>query len=138
MIKTDPISLNHHEAPFKTNVSIDLSEDLSLSASVENVLVEVVLAQHTSTKVFKDVPIYALCSLNKNRKIHLSTEKVDVFVKGSKKRLESMRSSDISSYVNCVDLEENASYDVPVITDLPFGVKLIKTVPGAVHLDIKN
>jgi len=52
--------------------------------------------------------------------------------------MEQMRMADVFAYVNCADLQENTSYDLPVATHLPSGLRLVKAVPSIIHVDIEN
>lgn len=70
--------------------------------------------------------------------MELHPKKVKIIAKGQQKRIEQMRKVDIFAYVDCTELMESTSYDLPVNVNLPSGLQLIKIDPAIIHIEIKK
>jgi YbbR domain-containing protein len=70
--------------------------------------------------------------------MQLTPQTINIKVTGQKHRIEQMRTADIFAYVNCADLLESTSYDLPVSLHLPSGLKLVKATPAVIHVEIEN
>ena len=137
-IHTKPIKLDNRQISFKENVQIALPKNGRIKVDPPRVSVAFSLVQHTSTQEFDNIPVLALYAPEKPRTMNLSPQTIKITVTGQKHRIEQMRTADVFAYVNCVNLLESTSYELPVAVHLPSGLKLIKTTPSIIHVNIEK
>lgn len=136
-IHTEPIKLTDRQNSFKESVKIAPPQVGRIRVDPDWVSVDFSLVQHSSTEEFDDIPVRLLCASDESRKMELHPKKVKIIAKGQQKRIEQMRKVDIFAYVDCTELIESTSYDLPVNVNLPSGLQLIKTDPAIIHIDIE-
>jgi len=137
-IHTEAVKLDNRQISFKENVRIALPRNGRMQADPAWVSVAFSLVQHTSTQEFENIPVRILCAPGETRTMRLSPQTINITVAGQKHRIEQMRTADLFAYVDCADLLESTSYDLPVGIHLPSGLKLAKAVPAIIHVDIEN
>ncbi len=137
-IHTIPIKLTDRQTSFKESVPVALPHIGRISVDPDWVSVDFTLVQHTSTQRFSDIPVHILNASGESRKMSLQPNRIKITVKGQKKRIEQMQVIDVFAYVNCAELKESTSYDLPVVINLPSGLQLVHTDPATIHVDIKN
>lgn len=137
-VHTEPTHLTDRQASFKESVPIALPQAGRIRVDPSRVSVDFMLEQRTSTQEFDHIPIRILCASGQTRKIELQPKTIKITVKGQQQRIEQMRTDDVFAYVNCTDLTESTSYDLPVAIKLPSGLQLVKTDPATIHINIGN
>lgn len=137
-ILTENINLADRQDSFKESVPIALPQVGRMAVDPDWVSVEVILETRSSTASFEKIPIKLVCSPGEERKIELAPQVVNILVQGNKKQLETLNGNSLFAYVNCHDLSEAASYELPVHVELPEGVEVIKMEPAIVNVNIIN
>ena len=137
-IHTEPIKLDDRQTSFKESVPIALPQAGRVRVDPDWVSVGFSLVQHTSTQEFDNIPVRVLCASGDTRQMNLHPKTIKITVTGQEKRINQMRTADVFAYVSCAELTESTGYDLPVITHLPSGLKLVKTQPAVIHVDIEN
>ena len=137
-IHTEPIKLDDRQTSFKESVQVALPQAGRIRIDPDWVSVELSLVQHTSTQEFSNIPVRILTASGESRQMKLNPKTITITVQGQKQRIKQMRTADVFAYVSCADLTESTGYDLPVITHLPSGLKLLKTLPAVIHVDIEN
>jgi len=137
-IHTEAIKLDNRQISFKESVQIALPQNGRIKVDPAWVSVNFSLVQHTSTQEFDNVPVRALYASGETRTMKLTPQTIKITVKGQKHRIEQMRTANVFAYVDCANLQESTSYDLPVVAHLPSGLKLVKATPAIIHVDIEN
>ena len=137
-IRTEAVNLDDRQISFKESVQVALPQSGRIKVDPAWVTVDFFLVQHNGTQEFDNIPVRILSAPGETRIMTLSPQAVKIEVTGPKDRIEQMRTAEVFAYVNCADLQESTSYDLPVAIHLPSGLKLVKAVPAAIHVDIEN
>jgi len=137
-IHTEAVKLDNRQISFKESVQVALPQNGRIQVDPAWVSVDFSLVQHTSTQEFDNIPVRALYASGESRTMKLSPQTIKITVAGQKHRIEQMRRADVFAYANCADLLESTSYDLPVAIHLPSGLKLVKTTPAIIHVEIEN
>ena len=137
-IYTEPIQLKNHTSTFKENVRIALPQDGRLQVEPKRVSVEFILAERSSTKTFENVPVRVLCNPDEKRRVNLQPLTVNITVHGGQQKIEALNPDELFAYISCTELTESTGYEMPVRINLPEGVRMIKSEPAAVHVEIGN
>lgn len=137
-IHTEEIDLEDRQATFKESVPITLPQLGRMSSDPDWVSVEVILIARDSTAVFEKVPVRIVSASGQNWKVDIFPQTINVMVKGQKQTIEQLKDTELFAYVNCHDLSEAASYELPVVIDLPADIQAIKIEPAVVKVDITN
>ncbi len=137
-IHTESIELKDRQISFKESFPIALPQEGRIRVDPDWVSVDFSLVQRSSTQEFDQIPVQILCAPGKNRNIMAQPQSVTITVKGQMQRIEQLRKADFFAYVNCTELTEKTGYDLPVIVNIPSGLKIVKTDPAVVHVTIEN
>jgi hypothetical protein len=137
-IHTEPIRLNERQSSFKESVPIALPPIGRMRVDPDWVSVDITVEQHTSVQEFDGIPVRILCASGETRQMDLQPTAITITVKGRQQRIEQMRAADVFAYVDCADLTESTSYDLPVSIRLPAGLQLVRTEPSTLQVDVKN
>ena len=137
-IHTEPIKLDGRQTSFKERVQVALPQAGRIRVDPDWVSVDFSLAQHTSTQEFENIPVRILSTPGEPRQMTLQPQTITITVQGQERRIKQMQTADVFAYVDCADLTASTGYDLPVIAHLPSGLKLIKTHPAVIHVDIEN
>jgi hypothetical protein len=135
-IHTESIDMKNRQESFKENVRIALPQGGRLEANPDRVSVQITLEARSSTVVMEKVPVRVLSSPGDRRRINVQPLSISVTIRGQQQRIDQLRAGGLFAYVSCMELDENTGYDLPVTVDLPAGLKLIKTEPAAVRVEI--
>ncbi len=136
-IQTEEVDLKNRQSSFKESVPIAQANG-RMSVKPDWVSVEVVLEERNREAVYEKIPVRIMCASGDSRKFKVFPEIVNVKVQGQKDQIESIRSTDIFAYVSCDELTENASYELPVLINLPVNVQSSKAEPATVQVDISG
>ena len=136
-IHTEPIKLDDRQTSFKESVPVALPQTGRMRVDPERVSVGFLLVKHTSTQEFDNIPVRILNASGETRRMTLNPKTITITVQGQEQRIKQMRTADVFAYVSSADLTESTGYDLPVTTHLPSGLKLVKTHPAVVHVDIE-
>lgn len=137
-IQTDPVELSDRKGSFKESVPIALPQAGRMRVEPDWVTVEFFLEARSATQDFEKIPVRVLSAPGEKRLITVQPTTVNITVSGQQQRIEQLRSADVFAYVGCYDLAESTGYDLPVVVDLPTGLKLVGTEPSVVHVEISN
>lgn len=137
-IHTEPINLTDRQVTFKETVPVALPHTGRIRVEPDWISVECLLVEHSSEKTFSGIPLNMLYTPGEHRQIEVSPQTLNVVVKGQAKRIEEIKATDISAYIKCMDLIESTKYELPVVVDLPVGIKLIRAEPSVVNVRIIN
>ena len=137
-IHTEKIDLKDRQTSFKESVPISLPQLGRMSSDPDWGSIEVILVARDSTAVFEKVPVRIVCDSGQERRIDIFPDTVNVMIKGQKQNIEQLKNTELFAYVNCHDLTEAASYELPVVIDLPADIQAVKTEPAVVKVDITN
>ena len=137
-IHTEPVDLKDRQDTFKESVPIALPQVGRMSVDPDWVSVEIFLETRDRTETFEEIPVQVLSAPGEQRQINLEPQMVTVVIKGQEQQIEDLRKNQIFAYVNCLNLIESASYDLPVIIDLPSGIQMVKAEPGVVRVEVQN
>ncbi len=135
-LSTLPLSLNQRSASFMEKTSVSLPPDSRLEIEPEWVNVTVELAERTRDRTFMSVPLRILGVPLEKRRIGVVPDRVNVVVGGAQQRVEKLSMENLTVYVRCDALTASTAYDLPVQVDLPDGIRLIKTEPSVVKIEI--
>jgi YbbR domain-containing protein len=135
-LSTDMITLDQQPASFMEQVAVAAPLHMHLDLEPTWVEVSVDLAERVSERRFINVPLNVLNTPREERFFNIAPERIHLIVSGAQKRIERLQMDAITAYVRCNELETTTSYDLPVQVDLPEGIKLIKTEPSVVRVDI--
>lgn len=135
-IHTEALDLKDRQTSFKETVQIALPKSSRMTVEPDWVSVEVFLEQRSSTQVLEKIPVRTLCSPGDRRNILVSPQTISVTVSGQQQKIEQIRPTDIFAYVNCYDLLEAATYELPVSVNLPDGLQLVKAEPSVLQVEI--
>lgn len=135
-IRTVPIELKNRQATFKENIRIDLPQGSGLQAEPDRVSVEFVLAAHRGTTTIDNLPVHVMFPPGETRAISIQPQTVNVTVQGPQQRIEQLRMTDLSAFVNCTELTESSVYEVAVNINLPTGLQVVTTDPLVVEVRI--
>ncbi|AKJ65357.1 YbbR-like domain-containing protein [Kiritimatiella glycovorans] len=134
-LRTEPIELGGHVSSFATDVPVVLPGRL-WDAELEpaRARVQITIANRIMTRTFERIPIYILHGGDGRFtfSVHPSTARLSV--RGSGGRIESLNSERMRLYVDCSGIDEAATYELPIETDLPAGIEKVETVPDAVRV----
>jgi YbbR domain-containing protein len=67
----------------------------------------------------------------------MSPTRVNITLRGSPQRVQSLSTKDVYTYVDCSDLPEPTDYEVPVRVDTPPGVQVEKIEPATVKVTMR-
>jgi len=137
-IQTEPVELSDRKGSFKESVPIAVPQAGRMRVEPDWVTVEFFLVARNATEEFDKVPVRVLSAPGEERLITVQPTTVNITVSGQHQRIEQLRSADVFAYVQCYDLAESTGYDLPVVVDLPAGLKLVETEPSVVHVEIGN
>ena len=137
-VSTEAVSLDNRQISFKESTQIALPPNGRIKVDPSWVYVDFTLVQHANTQDFDNIPVRVLLAPGETRTVSLSPEAVRITLSGPADRMEQVRKNEIFAYVNCAELIENATYDLPLELHLPPGLKFVKAVPSVVHVDIEN
>ena len=137
-IHTIPIDLKDRQTSFKESFPVALPESSRLEVDPDWVSVEFKLIEHGSIQEIQDLPVQVVCTSGSHRRFEVIPAAVKITIKGQQQKIEQIRADNVLAYVSCTELEENATYDVPVAVNLPAGVHLIKSEPSVVKVTISN
>ncbi|HEY5652846.1 MAG TPA: CdaR family protein [Pontiella sp.] len=135
-IHTEPIVLDDRQGPFKESVPIALPQVGRMQVDPDWVSVEFALETRNRTKTFEQIPVRTMCAPGERREININPKTVSITVRGQQERIEKMFSVDASAYVSCYELSESTRYDLPIAVTLPDGIKLVKTEPAVIHVEV--
>lgn len=137
-IHTAPVELKDRQTSFKESVPVALPESSRLLVKPDWVSVEFSLIERSSTQFIENIPIQVVCNPGERRHIKIMPPIVNISVKGLQQQIEQIKAENIFAYVNCTDLNENTTYDLPISVNTPDGVHLIETDPAFVKVVISN
>jgi len=137
-IQTEPVELDDRKGSFKESVPIALPQAGRMRVDPDWVTVEFFLEARSATEEFEKIPVRILSAPGEERLITVQPTSVNITVSGQQQRIEQLRMADVFAYVGCYDLAESTGYDLPVVVDLPAGLKLVETEPSVVHVEIGN
>jgi len=136
-VHTVPVSLDGRYNSFKTHVSIAAAGQPWV-AEPDRVAVEVSLVERFATRRLEKRPVRPLLASDDSRVVLVRPEQVDVELKGTPQRIEQLNPENVYTYVDCTDLTEPTSYEVPVRVDLPPGILIEKIEPSVVEVTVKT
>ncbi len=137
-IHTEAIDLKNRQGSFKESVPIAVPQVGRMSVEPNWVSVEVVLEERDSTAQFDHVPVRILEASGENRSVRVIPETIRVTVQGLKDQVLSLQEKDVFAYINCEELIENTSYELPVVVNLPVNMQHIKAEPAVVQVIISS
>ncbi|MBI9019850.1 MAG: hypothetical protein JEZ10_01165 [Verrucomicrobia bacterium] len=136
-VRTAPISLDGRYNSFKTHVAV-AANGQPWTADPERVSVQLELVERVATRRIEKNAVRPLLASDDTRVVKIRPEKVDLVLRGSPQRLESLNDADVYAYVDCTELTESAEYEVPVRVDVPPGVQVEKIEPPVVQVVVKK
>jgi YbbR domain-containing protein len=136
-VHTVPVSLDGRYNSFKTHVNIAAAGQPWI-AEPDRVSVEVFLVERLTTRRVAKSLVRPLLASDDSRIVQIRPDQVDVVLKGSPLRIEQLNPQDVYTYVDCNDLTEPTSYEVPVRVDLPAGLQVEKIEPSVVQVTVKT
>lgn len=137
-IHTEPIDLSNRQSSFKETTRIALPQAGRVLAEPEWVSVEFFLEARDSEATFEKIPVRVMGAPGERRRITVAPETINLTVRGRRQRVEQIRAAEIFAYVNCHDLTESTTYELPVAINLPSGIQAIKTDPQVVLVEVEN
>ncbi len=137
LIRTVPIRLDGRYNSFKTHVAVAVNGQ-PWTAAPERVSVEIELVERVATRQIENVQVRSLLASDNAQVVKIRPGKVDIILRGSPVRIESLTARDVYAYVDCTELTESAEYEVPVRVDVPTGVQVEKIEPAAVQVVVKK
>lgn len=137
-LHTEVIQLKNRTTSFKVNAQLDLPQDGRLQVEPDRVSVEFVLAERSSTATFEKVPVRVLLNPGERRRVDVQPLTVDITLSGGQQKIDALKASDLFAYVTCTELTQSAGYELPIRINLPAGVRMIKSEPAAVRVEIGN
>ncbi len=113
-IHTELVDLNNRQSSFKESQRIALPQAGRMLVEPDWVSVEVVLEARDGEVEFEKVPVRVMCAPGERRQITVTPEFITVTARGREQRVEQARGADVFAYVNCHELTESTTYDLPV------------------------
>jgi len=136
-VRTVPISLDGRYNSFKTHAKI-ASDGQPWEAVPDRVAVDLTLSEHLAIRRVGQSLVRPLLASDDTRVVRIRPERVDVVLKGTPQRIETLDLRDIYTYIDCTELTEPTEYKVPVRVDLPAGVHVEKMEPPVVNVTVKT
>lgn len=136
-VRTVPISLDGRYNSFKTHAKI-ASDGQPWEAVPDRVAVDLTLSEHLAIRRVGQSLVRPLLASDDTRVVRIRPERVDVVLKGTPQRIETLDLRDIYTYIDCTELTEPTEYEVPVRVDLPAGVHVEKMEPPVVNVTVKT
>lgn len=136
-VRTVPISLDGRYNSFKTHVAV-AANGQPWTAEPARVSVELELVERVADRRIENIQVRPLLASDDSRVVKIRPEKVDIILRGSPQRVESLKMADVYAYVDCTELAEPAEYEVPVRVDVPLGVQVEKIEPSVVQVVVKK
>ncbi len=137
LIRTIPISLDGRYNSFKTHVAVAVKGQ-PWTASPERVSVEMELVERVATRQIENVQVRSLLASDNAQVVKIRPGRVQIVLRGSPARIESLTARDVYAYVDCTELTEPAEYEVPVRVDVPKGVQVEKIEPPIVQVVVRG
>lgn len=136
---TAPIGLEGRTRSFKTRVSVLPPSGLPLARiEPERVQVEVVIAEHSATRVFERVPVRLMSKSGAPGlgRVQMAPMAVTITLQGREAILKDLTPEQILLFVDCsgVSAAGGATYELPVQWVLPAGVRAVSAEPATVRL----
>jgi YbbR domain-containing protein len=135
-VRTAPVRLDGRYDSFKTHMPIAANGQLWV-ATPDRVSVSINLVEHVAIRQFGEVFVRPLLAADDARVARISPARVNVTLRGSPQRVQSLSAQDIYTYVDCSDLPESTEYEVPVRVDVPLGVQVEKVEPTTVQVTMR-
>lgn len=135
-VSTEPIDVANRVQSFTKRVYV-LSPSATQPLQIEppDVLVHVILSEHSESFEWKDVPVQIFMRPDSPVKATISPARVNVKVTGRAEVLEKMADIVPKVFVDCVDLDPSLAYDLPVNIYLATGREVSAVAdPAFVHV----
>lgn len=136
-VHTVPVSLDGRYNSFKTHVNI-AANGQPWESDPDRVSVEVSLVERFITRRVEQNLVRPLLASDDTRVVRIRPERVNVVLKGSPQRIETLNTRDVYTYIDCTELTEPTDYEVPVRVDIPLGIQVEKIEPSVVKVTVKT
>lgn len=136
---TEPIDVDGRVESFMKKVRV-LSGDTWISEiEPSEITISVTIVTDTVTREFEDIAVLAIVSKNDPSRISFTPDRVKVAIHGPAETLDSIPEGAIRVFVDCVDLEPAATYDLPVNVHVPSRVDVNPVAePGTVRVVLEG
>ena len=135
---TESINISGRQSSFKENLRVILPQNAQIKADPAWVSTSFEISRHNVVRELGNIPVYILSKSGETRQITVHPKAIQVTLSGSKYRMDALQSDDLFVFVDCVELTESTSYQLSVSAQLPTGVRLVKTNPSVVQVEIKT
>ena len=139
-VTTEPIDVEGLQLSFTKAVKVVTeSEEWTPVVTPELVEVSVPIERENDRKAFSNMLVTAIVPAGVPAEIRLVPETVEVVLSGGKEFLADIKSSDISVFVNCVDMKPGDTQDLRLNIHLPnSGQVAATTVPATVKVHMRK
>jgi YbbR domain-containing protein len=135
-VRTVPISLAGCHSSFKAQVEI--VPDGPWTVYPERVAAEVSLVERVASRRIENSSVRPMLASDDTRVVKIRPDKVAVTLRGSPQRITELSVRDVYTYIDCTELTEPATYDVPVRADLPSDLQIEKIEPATVQVTVRK
>jgi hypothetical protein len=135
---TESVNISGRQSSFKENLRVALPPNTHIKADPSWVSTQFEISRHNVVRELGNIPVYILCKSGETRQITVLPKAIQITLSGSKYRMDALQADDLFVFVDCVDLSESTTYQLSVSAQLPSGVRLVKTNPSVVQVEIKT
>ena len=139
-VYTEPVDVDGRVESFSKKVRILSPSDAWVSRiEPAEVNVKINIITEIEKKTWEKVPVRAIARPGETRKIHFDPPTVDVSLEGRVEVLAAIGEAAISVLVDCSELKEAATYELPVMVHLPCHMEVSPTVkPDTVKVAVQE
>jgi YbbR domain-containing protein len=136
-VRTVPIELEGRLRSFTVSRAVvSPGETWSARVEPERVRIEVTIAERSTTKALRDVPVYALLPANMRTSAKFSPSTVQVALRGRAELVNKVEAPDLTAFVDCTAFKPGDHVDLPVRVISPAGVDVVAIEPSLLLVEI--
>ena len=139
-VSTEPVDVDRRVESFTRRVRV-LSPGGTWVSQIEpsEINVSVNIITKSTAREWKGLPVMAVMVAGDGREVTFTPQNVTVALSGRAEDLEKIAEETIMVFVNCVELEKAATYELPVVVRLPPGLDVnVEVTPGIVEVQINS
>ncbi len=136
-VRTQPLNLDKRNHSFTERVALmPPGEMWDATLEPAKVSVDIYVVERAEYVILENVNVLALVAPGARFALALRPDKVTVKLAGRRERLAQLAAGDVKVYVDCVNLEWPARYDLPVRVHPPAGVRLESVDPATLAVSL--
>lgn len=139
-VYTEPIDVAGKVESFTKTVRVVPPGDTWVSRiEPSQITVNVRITKRTVSRTWEQVPVLALVRPESVRRVELDPARVDLQLDGRAEVMDSITNEMVRVFVDCMELDPDAIYELPVVVHLPAGLDVKSTVvPDTVKVIVRR